>query len=79
VVAVEPSEVMIAHYFPEVREAERGLATLREIVAVLGTRPPGDRAPRGHLDSGAWERRYGYLRALEETDLGYRLVVSSRP
>lgn len=28
------------------------------------------------LESGAWERRYAHLLALDEYDLGYRLVVS---
>ena len=108
-------------YFPEVREAERGIATLDEIVAALGPctvqavpvphdctdgffaaywRRPGaylDPDVRGSisglarlgehgvrpaierlaadLSSGAWDRRYGHLRALEEIDLGYRLVI----
>jgi len=31
------------------------------------------------LVSGAWERRYGHRRGLEEVDLGYRLVVSPPP
>jgi SAM-dependent methyltransferase len=110
-------------YFPEVREAERGLATLDEIAAALGpctaqmVPVPHDctdgffgaywRRPEAYLDpgvrasisglarldeatvrpaierlaadlaSGAWDRRYGHLRALEEIDLGYRLVVST--
>ena len=28
------------------------------------------------LDSGAWERRNGHLRALDELDCGYRLLVA---
>lgn len=28
------------------------------------------------LESGAWDRRYGHLRALREYDAGYRLVVA---
>jgi hypothetical protein len=28
------------------------------------------------LESGAWERRFGGLRALDELDVGYRLVVA---
>jgi SAM-dependent methyltransferase len=28
------------------------------------------------LESGAWEERYGYLRSLEELDVGLRLLVS---
>jgi SAM-dependent methyltransferase len=31
---------------------------------------------RADLRSGAWERRFGSLRSLEEMDLGYRLVVA---
>ena len=31
---------------------------------------------RNDLDGGAWRRRYGGLLALEELDVGYRLVVS---
>jgi hypothetical protein len=31
---------------------------------------------RADLDSGAWERRHGALRAREALDLGYRLVVA---
>ena len=29
------------------------------------------------LDSGEWERRYGHLLALDELDLGYRVIVSA--
>ncbi len=28
------------------------------------------------LETGEWDRRFGYLRELEEIDLGYRLVVA---
>ena len=28
------------------------------------------------LACGAWERRFGHLRALDTLDLGYRLVVA---
>jgi len=31
------------------------------------------------LQSGAWGARYGYLRELEELDVGYRLVVAELP
>lgn len=31
------------------------------------------------LASGAWDRRYGHLRELEEFDAGYRLVVATPP
>lgn len=31
---------------------------------------------RRDLDSGAWERRYGYLRAQDELDVGLRLITA---
>jgi SAM-dependent methyltransferase len=37
---------------------------------------PGLARLRADLASGAWERRFGALRAREEIDLGYRLVVA---
>jgi hypothetical protein len=33
---------------------------------------------RNDVDSGAWRRRYGGLLALEELDIGYRLLISPR-
>jgi hypothetical protein len=33
---------------------------------------------RNDVDSGAWRRRYGGLLALEELDIGYRLLTSPR-
>ena len=42
---------------------------------------PGDIRTRGmerlrsEIASGAWDAKYGHLRALGECDLGYRLVV----
>lgn len=30
------------------------------------------------LESGAWDRRHGHLRLLDECDLGYRLLVAGR-
>ena len=32
---------------------------------------------RSDLESGAWDRRYGYLRSLDEHDFGYRLVIAN--
>ena len=32
----------------------------------------------GDLESGAWRRRYGGLLALDELDIGYRLLISPR-
>ncbi len=57
-----------------VRASISALARLGE----ASVRPAIERLA-GDLASGAWERRYGHLRVLEEIDLGYRLVVSSRP
>ena len=37
----------------------------------------GLRELEADLDSGAWERRYAALLALDECDLGYRLVVTT--
>jgi hypothetical protein len=31
---------------------------------------------RADLASGVWDARHGHLRALDEMDLGYRLVVA---
>lgn len=36
----------------------------------------GSERLRSDLDSGAWDRRHGSLRALSEYDLGYRLVLA---
>jgi SAM-dependent methyltransferase len=33
---------------------------------------------RADLDSGAWDERHGHLRALDELDAGYRLLVAGR-
>jgi len=116
----------VRDYLPEAlaAEAERGVATVRDVAAALegcvveAVPVPHDctdgffgaywRRPRAYLDpevracisacaqlrgetvrpalerlaadlsSGAWERRYGHLRALNEIDLGYRLVTATR-
>jgi SAM-dependent methyltransferase len=34
---------------------------------------------RADLDNGEWHRRWGYLLALDELDLGYRVVVAAPP
>jgi SAM-dependent methyltransferase len=31
---------------------------------------------RAELESGAWDRKYGHLRALDEIDLGYRILIA---
>ena len=32
---------------------------------------------RSDIETGVWEKRYGYLRSLDEHDFGYRLVVAN--
>jgi SAM-dependent methyltransferase len=51
-------------------------------MSALSLIPPADRAAgmrrlRADLDSGAWERRWGYLLGLAELDLGYSVAVTS--
>jgi SAM-dependent methyltransferase len=58
---------------PGVRASISALARLEE----AAVRPMVERLARD-LRSGEWDRRYGDLRALEEIDLGYRLVVARR-
>jgi SAM-dependent methyltransferase len=41
-------------------------------------RARGDARLREDLDSGAWDAKYGHLRAKTEIDLGYRLVTAGR-
>ena len=60
-----------AYLDPGVRAAISALARLGE----PAIRPAVERLA-ADLRSGEWDRRYGHLRALEEIDLGYRLVVS---
>jgi hypothetical protein len=50
-------------------------------MSALSLIPPADRAAgmsrlRADLDSGAWERRWGYLLGLAELDLGYSVAVT---
>lgn len=45
------------------------------ILDALGEARGAARLP-ADLDSGAWERRFGHLRALDSLDAGYRLVVA---
>jgi len=42
-----------------------------------GVRARGTARLRADLANGAWDARYGELRAKSETDLGYRLLVSN--
>jgi hypothetical protein len=62
-----------AYLDPGVRASITALARLEE----AAVRPVVERLARD-LRSGEWDRRYGDLRALEEIDLGYRLVVARR-
>lgn len=56
---------------PAIRAGMSGFARLDEAVIARGAaRLAAD------LDSGAWERRFGHLRALDSLDAGYRLVVA---
>ena len=56
---------------PAIRAGMSGFAGLDEAVIARGAaRLAAD------LDSGAWERRFGHLRALDSLDAGYRLVVA---
>jgi hypothetical protein len=50
-------------------------------IAALALIPDGDRADgmrhlEADLDSGQWHRRWGHLLALDELDLGYRVVAA---
>jgi SAM-dependent methyltransferase len=54
---------------------------VREGISVFRLLPEADVADamarlRADLDSGEWERRHGALLALDELDLGYRLVIA---
>lgn len=53
---------------------------VRRSISVLTPDLPGLEAGlrrlAAELDDGRWERRYGHLRAQEELDLGYRLIVA---
>ena len=39
-------------------------------------RTDGMRRLRADLDTGEWDRRWGHLLALDELDLGYRVLVA---
>lgn len=61
-----------AYLDPAVRFGMSGFHSLDE-----ATTGAGVERLRADLASGEWERRFGYLRALEELDLGYRLLVAA--
>jgi len=58
-----------AYLDPDVRSGISTFSKLRQL-------EPGLAALRADLASGAWQRRYGHLLALNELDVGYRLLVS---
>jgi hypothetical protein len=55
---------------PDARAAISGLALLGDEIIAPAMRRLGD-----DLESGAWDKRYGHLRELNEFDLGYRIIV----
>jgi hypothetical protein len=62
-----------AYLDPTVRHAISALALLDEDVVLAAMR-----RLRSDLESGRWHERYSELLALNEIDLGYRLVVAER-
>jgi SAM-dependent methyltransferase len=62
-----------AYLDPRVWQPMSALALIPE-----AERADGMRRLRTDLDSGAWDRQWGHLLALDELDLGYR-VVTGRP
>lgn len=62
-----------AYLDPQVWRPMSALALIPE-----ADRAEGMRHLRADLDSGEWDRRWGHLLALDELDLGYR-VVTARP
>jgi SAM-dependent methyltransferase len=62
-----------AYLDPAVHAGMSSLATAAPVAVAAGLGRLAD-----DLDSGEWEARYGRLRALDELDLGYRLVTATR-
>jgi SAM-dependent methyltransferase len=62
-----------AYLDPQVWQPMSALALIPE-----ADRAEGMRRLQADLDSGEWDRRWGHLLALDELDLGYR-VVTARP
>ena len=62
-----------AYLDPIVRAGISGFALLGEHVLARGVQRLAD-----DLASGEWERRFGWVRELDELDVCYRLVVSER-
>ncbi|HWS46718.1 MAG TPA: class I SAM-dependent methyltransferase [Acidimicrobiia bacterium] len=63
-----------AYLDPVVQMGMSSFAQLDPAVRAAGTE-----ALRRDLASGAWDERHGALRALDEIDLGYRLLVAALP
>ncbi len=55
---------------------QAGISSFAQLPAAA--RRTGDQRLRDDLASGAWDARHGHLRALDELDVGYRLVVADR-
>jgi SAM-dependent methyltransferase len=55
-------------------EVQRNTSNLAQLAPSVLARGSGQL--RADLDSGAWDRRYGSLRELDEYEMGYRLVVA---
>jgi ubiquinone/menaquinone biosynthesis C-methylase UbiE len=60
-----------AYLDPVVQE---GMSCFAQMPSVVRTR--GMDRLRAEIESGEWDRKYGYLRALPECDLGYRVLVA---
>jgi hypothetical protein len=60
-----------AYLDPAVRA---GMSAIRNLDAAVVD--AGMARLRADLESGAWDRRFGHLREMNELDLGYRLLVS---
>ena len=60
-----------AYVDPNVQAGISGIARLDPAVRERGTE-----RLRADLASGAWDARYGHLRALTELDVGYRVIVA---
>ena len=60
-----------AYLDPELWSSMSALALIPD-----ADREHGTRRLRADLDSGEWHRRWGHLLALDELDLGYRVVTA---
>jgi SAM-dependent methyltransferase len=60
-----------AYLNPELSSSMSALALIPD-----ADREQGTRRLRADLDSGEWHRRWGHLLALDELDLGYRVVTA---